>query len=238
MFKKILIFIYSALITYFVIYKVIWEEYYYIQLGGGDWGYATVIVGWILMKIAHLPIVLIALKDIDTKQNSLKKYLFRNYAIPLLPSIIGLIILIIFTFTGRALFQPLYNTKINQIQKKVHMYFSSIKIEKKYDSKCSCISSKLIGTAEIDSNLDFPAVLEMKKSYDNPPGDSCIMDGGFVKELANGSQSIVFDCGYRYPEKINQNTDKFIFVITEKKNVGVKMEKTVSYSDFSRKEGL
>ncbi len=207
--KKALIFLYSALISYFIIYKFAFETFYHIQLGGGDFGYLAILLTWPIYLFCSIPLAF------SFKKISKNILLFS-------PFIIGLLILVVLTFTGRAIYEPLYSMKMNEIQEKVTIEPVKFEVDK---------SSTLTGAVKINSDVNFPIIFYIEKIYEPIPND-CQINTVWEYQITKGQQIVEFNCGAGYPKSINPKASILNFVIEEKENAGVKVKKTLPLNQF------
>ena len=215
--KSILALIYSLFISYFIIYKLIISDFYYVNLVGGDWGYLAVFLGWPVYLITLIPLLII----LRTKLPRLIRFLVRIqiYA--------GLLVLILLTFTGRFLYDPIYKYKIRQIATKVVLKPTSLYSVNQYDKSCDCTQPKKKVRINIENKTSFTVVVTLKKSLENSPNNCFPIEHHLLPNL---KQIFEFDCGYE-----SSNTDSLEIIFEEKNNAAVKFSKRLYSKDFPLK---
>jgi len=210
--KTFVAFCYSLLLTYFIVYKMVVVDFYHIQLGGGDWGYLAVLAGWPLYIFAHIPL-----------------FLLKQYSnIALFPSLIGIIILLTLTLTGRLIYKPFYKYKTHQIETKIVLEPVMLRILKEYAASCNCMAPTMKVGLLIENKTNFTVRLGVN-NY------SCQYGETFDYYVAPGPQQRVeFNCGTVWPDKFNANTDALEFVLQERDNAGVQAKQTILLKDFAQ----
>ncbi|OGK15840.1 hypothetical protein A2774_05895 [Candidatus Roizmanbacteria bacterium RIFCSPHIGHO2_01_FULL_39_12c] len=227
--KKVVIFFYSLLITYFIIYQLIFLGFYN-KSGGEDLSFLLVLLGWPLYIIAHLPIMIVIVSIIGTQILSFKKHFAPNI-LPLLPSILGFLVLTILNLTGRMIYEPIYRFKVKQIESKLQLQPLVIRHEEIYNDLCKCKIPTIVGMVNIDNQVSFPIILTMKKNYERPPA-SCLIGEKYQYEVRKAKQTVEFNCSVRYPEQVNLDQAQYIFILKEENNERVRFEKAFFISDF------
>lgn len=225
-------FIYSLVTTYFVIYKLIIEDFYQVKPGGGDWEYLAIILGWPIYTIVSSPLLVVFYKKFKTTQNSRLKFLCL---LTISPTLIGLTLLLFVTLTGRFMYQPIYEQKKLQIQKNVVVKPLTIVDQGFiYDPQCKCTRKRVAISFDITNDVNFPIYLEVNPSYVG----ECQFNLNLIHYLRKGSESLQFQCFFDnnvYPTMGNLPQDiTYKLSFEEDKNAGVHIDKTYPESDFKK----
>lgn len=223
------IFIYSLLCFYLIVYKFAFWGLYGIP-HDQDFGYLFVIFAWAVYIITFIPLILVK-KSLTTKRKIPNFYLFIAFS----PTILGFILLLVVSFPGRAFFKPIYNAKRDSIKQGLH--FVPLTIENKgysFDSKCNCSRLSVKGALNISNQVNFPLTLYLKPSFEQ--GFCTIASNSlYLYPIKQGKEVKEFECSFNEPINLkigNLSDIKYSFVIEEKNNAGVQDERILSVSDF------
>ena len=215
--RNIFAFIYSLIVTYLIVYVFVIRTIYPVQLAGGDWGYLAVILGWFFYILLLLPVLIFVRPKV-------------NNILYLLPAYIGILCMFILTFTGRAIFQPLYNNKIDEMQNDLlikHMSYSYLGYQKRITS--DYIDPKSEGTIEIENNVSFPIAIRIEPKYSSDDSflqATCEINGEFNYQIEKGKNMVNYECYFSEDRvhKVSEDAITYTFRIEMMGNAAINKE--------------
>lgn len=235
--KIILGFVYSLISAYFIIYKFVHQGFYYIQSGGGDWGYLAVILGWLLFSIASFPLIVVFKNVMKITSGSPAR---RYFYIMVTPTVFGTLVLLTLTITGRMIYKPLYEKKHIEIQNTVNVTPIRISVNSPaYDPTCSCTRASTNGLIDIVNAAPFPVEFQIRSS-----GSAVCQTGTEFRYrtlVEKGNFSKAFTCFYNPSDVFDKESvmkENFILTFREKNNDGVTVEKLFRVSEFRESAGF